>query len=117
MAQKLYDLVVKTGSYTDQSGQEKGRFMNVGAVMKGDNGSFIMLNKTFNPAGVPDLNGRGGDSVLISMYEPRQNDRPSPSNQPQQQPQPASQQAGPDYGGGTAADDIPFAQHQRGAII
>lgn len=25
----------------------------------------------FNPAGVPDLSGRGGESVLLSMFEPK----------------------------------------------
>lgn len=37
---------------------------------------------------------------------------------PLQSPQPASQQAGPDYGGGDEWDDeIPFAQHMRGTVI
>ena len=72
MAQKLYDLAVKTGEYQDNQGNKKGRWQNVGAVMKGDDGSkFIILAKWFNPAGVPDLSGRGGEAVLLSMFEPK----------------------------------------------
>lgn len=75
MAKKLYDLAVKTGEYQDRTtGQNKGRWQNVGAVMQGDDGGkFIMLAKWFNPAGVPDLSGRGGESILLSMFEPQQN--------------------------------------------
>lgn len=81
MAKKLYDLAVKTGTYTNKNGEEKGRWLNVGAVMLSDDGSkFIMLQRTFNPAGVPDLSGRGGGSVLLSMFEPKDKD-----NQPQDQ--------------------------------
>lgn len=66
---KKYDLVVKTGEYTDQSGAVKGRFKNVGVVMDGQNGPYILLDRTFNPAGVPGQDGR--ESIIISMYEPR----------------------------------------------
>jgi hypothetical protein len=67
-SKKLYDLAVKTGEYQDRaSGQTKGRWQNVGAVMQSDDGNkFIMLAKWFNPAGVPDLSGKGGESVLLS---------------------------------------------------
>lgn len=72
MAKKLYDLAIKTGEYKDREGKTKGRYQNVGAVMQSDDGGkFIMLAKWFNPAGVPDA--RGGESILVSMYEPRQN--------------------------------------------
>ena len=81
MAKKLYDLAVKTGTYTNKNGEDKGRWLNVGAVMLSDDGSkFIMLQRTFNPAGVPDLSGRGGESVLLSMFEPKDKD-----SQPQDQ--------------------------------
>ena len=74
MAKKLYDLAVKTGEYTVQ-GQTKGRYENVGAVMQSDDGNkFIMLKRVFNPAGVPDLSGRNSDSVLLSMFPPKDSD-------------------------------------------
>lgn len=73
MAKKLYDLVAKIGEYTTQSGEKKARWQTVGAVMANDDGGkFVMLSKWFNPAGVPDLSGRGAtsESILLSMFEP-----------------------------------------------
>ena len=99
---KLYDLAVKTGSYTNAQGETKHRWQNVGAVMQGqDGGMYLMLAKWFNPAGVPDE--RGGESILISMFEPRQNDQ----QQPQQQRQAPAPQQQP-LQGGDFEDDIPF---------
>ena len=82
---KLYDLVVKTGSYTDRKGNEKARWLNVGSLMEKDGNKFIMLHKTFSPAGVPDLSGRGGDSVLISMFEPKDRDQQQSAPEPRAQ--------------------------------
>ena len=74
MAQKVKDLAVKTSEYVDPAtGETKGRFQNVGAVLRGDDGNeFLMLDRTFNPAGVP--NPKGNDSVLIGMFDPRPKD-------------------------------------------
>lgn len=73
MAKKIYDLAVKTGSYTDKTGQQKGRYQNIGAMMESDDGScFIMLNAWFNPAGV--ARKEGAESVLVSCFVPRQTD-------------------------------------------
>lgn len=114
MATKLYDLAVKTGEYTDGQGQIKGRWQNVGAVMKNnDGGKFIMLAKWFNPAGVPDLTGKGAtsESILLSMFEPKQQGQgQAPAAAPAQRPaaqRPAAPRPAPapqqDY-----EDDIPF---------
>lgn len=71
-AKKTHDLAVKVGEYTDSSGAKKGRWLNVGRVMASDDGGEVwLLDKTFNPAGVPDLNGKGGDSVLLSKFPVR----------------------------------------------
>lgn len=88
MAQKINDLAVKVSEYQDrQSGQMKGRYENVGAVIQSDDGSqFLMLKRTFNPAGVPNPDNR--ESVLVSVFEPRQRQQQAP----QQTPQQASQQ-------------------------
>lgn len=84
MAKKLYDLKVKTGEYQNAAGEKKGRWITVGRIMQSDDGrEFIMLDKTFNPAGVPDLTGKGGDAVLVSKFEPQNNDQgggAAPSN-------------------------------------
>lgn len=70
MAQKLCDIAVKTGEYQDrQSGQMKGRWQNVGALMKSDDGSeFIVMHRWFNLAGLPNPNNR--DSVVMSCFKP-----------------------------------------------
>lgn len=118
MAQKIRDLAVKTGEYQDrQTGKTKGRYENVGAIMQGDNGSFIMLKRTFSPAGV--INPDNRDSVLISIFEPRdQQQAPQQANQqPQgnayrQQSQGNVYQDSSQVAGGPVDDldqDIPFA--------
>ena len=66
----LYDLAVKTGEYQDNQGNTKGRYETVGKVLRNDNGQFMLLKKTFNPAGV-DSNG---DMIMVSMFEPRPRD-------------------------------------------
>lgn len=72
MATKIYDLAVKIGKYVGSDGKEKGRWQNVGAIMQTDDGGkFIMMAKWFNPAGVPDLANKGGDSILLSMFPPK----------------------------------------------
>jgi hypothetical protein len=84
MATKLYDVAVKTGSYTDKNGEEKGRYENVGSVWKGDNGEYMVMKRTFNPAGVPFKDG--SDSIFLSLFVPREDG---------QQQQPQRQQAKP----------------------
>lgn len=82
---KLRDLVVVTGTY-ESNGETKKRYENIGALMESnDGGQYIMLKRTFNPAGVPNPENR--DSVLVGMFE---------SNRDQQRPQ-ASQQQGQQY--------------------
>lgn len=69
---KVKDLAVKVSEYTDRNGQQKARWENVGSIMRGDNGNeFILLNRHFNPAGIANPDNR--ESVLISMFEPKQN--------------------------------------------
>jgi hypothetical protein len=93
MAHKLYDLTVKTGEYTNSQGETKGRYENVGSVMQGDNGQFVILKRTFNPAGVPNPDGK--DSVLLSCFEPQQgqqnNQQQAPMGGVQQYQQPQQQ--------------------------
>jgi len=64
MSKKVYDLAVKLG--------EKN-WLNVGAVLeKDDGGRFIILERSFNPAGVPNSDNKS--SLIISMFEPKQKD-------------------------------------------
>lgn len=62
MSKKIYDLAVKLGDKN---------WLNVGAVLqKDDGGKFIILERSFNPAGVP--NPENKSSVILSMFEPKQ---------------------------------------------
>jgi len=67
MTKKTKDLAVKVGTYL-KDGKEKGRYVNVGAVLQGDDGgTFILLDRTFNPAGVP--NPENKPTVIVSMFD------------------------------------------------
>ena len=110
MAKKLYDLAVKTGEYQDRAtGQTKGRWQNVGAVMQADDGNkFIMLAKWFNPAGVPDLTGKNAtsESILLSMFAPKD---PNAAPAPAQAPAPRAAAPAPRPAAAPMDDsDIPF---------
>lgn len=82
MASKMYDVVVKTGEY-QSNGETKGRYENIGTMMQGDNGPFLILKRTFNPAGVPNPDNK--DSVLVSLFEPQQQQNNQQNNQQGQQ--------------------------------
>lgn len=101
-ATKVKDIAVKTGEY-QKDGQTKGRYENIGSIFKSDDGgTFLLMKRTFNPAGVPNPDNR--DTVLISVFDLRDNDsqprQPAPAQRqaPQQQP----------FGANVADDDIPF---------
>lgn len=63
---KVKDLVVKIGTYTT-GGQEKTRWKTIGALMEGDSGQFLFLDRSFNPAGVPFK--EGSESIIVSMFD------------------------------------------------
>lgn len=72
MAKKIYDLVVANGKY-QSNGQEKTNYVNIGVMMeKDDGGKFILLERTFNPAGVVNLDNKS--SIIVSMYPPKNKD-------------------------------------------
>jgi hypothetical protein len=102
---KLYDLAVVTGSYESQ-GQTKNRYKNVGAVLQKDDGSkFITLDRSFNPAGVPFRDG--SDTILLSMFTPKDDANKGGQQQAPQQRQAAPAPA-PRAATGGMDDDIPF---------
>ena len=109
MATKKYDLAVKVSSYTDRNGESKNRYENIGAVFQGDNGPYLVLKRSFNPAGVPFK--EGSDSIIVSCFEPRERDGDGGQRQA-----PARQSAPASGGGMDMNDDIPFAPYAaRGA--
>ena len=112
---KKYDIAVKTGSYTNAQGEEKGRYENVGAVMSGDNGPFLILKRTFNPAGVPNPDDR--DTVILSLFEPREEgeqQRPAPQQKGGTGGAPSRQRSAPPApsrgNDPFPDDDIPFVR-------
>ena len=105
---KLYDVTIKTGEYTDNSGQTKGRYTKIGVVMSGsDGGQFMLLEPQVDIAGCLMLQNNLAvakgqpprDSVMCSMFAPNeqggqpmpQPTQPAPQPTPQQQPQPMMQ--------------------------
>ena len=96
---KIYDLAVKVGEYTTKSGETKGKYENIGEVMeKDDGGKLIFLKRTFNPAGVTVQDGR--ENILVSMFEPRNNDGQQQQSGNSQKPKPKFDDIGD--------DDLPF---------
>lgn len=72
MTKKKYDLAVKVGEKPDG----KAIWKNCGVVLeKEDGGRFILLERTFNPAGVPGSE----PSILISMFAPKPKDDQAPA--------------------------------------
>lgn len=109
MPRKKYDLTVKVGEYQDRSGQTKSEWKRIGVVMQNDDGSeFAILDRTFNPAGVPNPENRS--TVLVNFFEPRDDSGGRQSQPSQSQPRntgaarpPATNSAPP-----PPDDDIPF---------
>lgn len=100
---KKYDIAVKTGSYQDNQGQTKNRYMNIGAVMQGDNGPFILLDPMVNLAAAPREPGK--DRVICSLFEPRAADGQAPAAAPAQRQAPPQRPAPAQQ---PMDDDIPF---------
>ncbi|MBQ7220699.1 MAG: hypothetical protein IJS28_06955 [Synergistaceae bacterium] len=69
MATKLYDLAVVTRKYTDNAGQEKNVWENVGAILQADGDPYMMLKAHFLPAAIARKDG--SESILVSMFVPK----------------------------------------------
>lgn len=65
MSKRMYDIVVKTGEKPDG----KAIWKTVGVMMEGDKGPFLLLDRTFNPAGVPPKTPTDS-SIFCSLFEP-----------------------------------------------
>ena len=106
---KTHDLAVKVGTYVDSQGESRNRYVQVGGIFEKDDGSqFISINRTFNPAGVPNPDNKEG--VLLSRFEVKPRDGAPRQQQAAPQATPARQAAPKTSGSGfdDMADDIPF---------
>ena len=97
MATKIYDIAVETGRYTDNNGKDKKRWKNIGAVwtstdIKGDKYSYLTLDRSFNPAGVPCK--EGADVIYCSLFKPKNS---AENNSQQQSSYQQQQQAKHDF--------------------
>lgn len=69
MATKLYDLAIKVGEY-DKGGETKGRYKNIGTVMQGEKGPYMLLDATMiSPNLFMLVNKERRDSVIVSMFD------------------------------------------------
>jgi|DEB0MinimDraft_10_1074344.scaffolds.fasta_scaffold11920_6 hypothetical protein len=69
---QLYSLAVKVLDEPTASGERKRKYVNIGMVFDSGNGPYMIIDRTFNPAGVPNPDNKTG--VVVSMFEPRKND-------------------------------------------
>ena len=105
MAHKTHDIVAKVGEYTDRQGNTKARYENVGALMQGDNGPFIMMKRTFNIAGLPN---DGRDNALLSCFEPRDDQQPRQQSARQASYDAQRPSGGRGYSDGIDESEVPF---------
>jgi len=64
-----HDLCVVVGTFR-VGDQEKKKWQKVGVEMEtAEGGRFILLDRWFNPAGVPDPENRG--NVMLSLFDPK----------------------------------------------
>ncbi len=83
MTKKTHDLAVKVGEY-EKDGQTKNRYVNIGMILeKDDGGRFMLLNRSFNPAGVPFK--EGSETIMVSMFsttsgKENNEEKPAPSD-------------------------------------
>jgi hypothetical protein len=103
-ARKIKDIAVKTGEYQDNNGQTKGRYQNIGALMKNEDGSvFILLQRWFNPAGI----NSDRETILLSCFDLReQGEQQSSGGGGGQSARPGSNRQ--QSGAPAMDDDIPF---------
>ena len=78
---KIGRLACKVGSY-QKDGVTKGKYVDVGVLMQSQDGSmYVLMNTTFNPAGVP--NPENKESIIVSVF--MDNQQQQQNTQPQQQ--------------------------------
>lgn len=69
MTKKLYTLSVKVKEHTLPNGEVRKKYLPIGMMLEGEKGPYIIIDRTFNPAGVQNPDDRTG--VIVSMFEPK----------------------------------------------
>lgn len=75
---KKYDICAVKGTYTNKEGKTRNEYLNVGVVMEKEGREFILLERTFNPAGLPNPDNRS--NVLLSLFEPKEKGQAQPQS-------------------------------------
>ena len=71
MATKKYDVAIKVGEY-EANGQKKNRYQNIGVIMEGEHGPYLMLNALFTSHQLNMLcNKDRRESLLCSLFAPK----------------------------------------------
>jgi hypothetical protein len=95
-------LVAKVGSYTNNQGEQKGEYVNVGVLLENQNGEYLLLDPSINIAGLlmkQNLDsGKQNKSLAVSIFDDSNRQQGQSYNnqqQPQQQQGYAPQQQQP----------------------
>lgn len=83
MSEKVFDCIVATSKYQDNTGAEKRRWKNIGAIFsdkdqQGKKYFFMLLDRSFSPAGVDAP--VGSDSLRVTLTTPKQKNYASQNN-------------------------------------
>ena len=74
---KTHDITIKIGEY-EVNGDKKGRYLNIGSMMEGDNGPFLLLNAYNLPMELNYLaNPKRQDKIIASLFEVKTDDERS----------------------------------------
>ena len=98
MGQRLYRVVAPNGNYTDQSGQQKTRWLNVGSIIETNSGR-VVLKLDCLPVNPPP-NDDGQPGIWLQCFEPDRNEGQPPQRQGQSRGQNTGQQYAEQSGGG-----------------
>ena len=110
MPKKIFDAVASVGEYTDRNGQQKKRYVNIGAVFESDDGKYMSLKLESIPVG-PNWSG------WVSFFVPKEREQ-SPAQQAHNEAKANGYQPGSTKDGGfqDMSDEIPFAG-MRGKML
>lgn len=120
-------LVAAVGEYTNQQGETKKRWQNVGVLMDGnDGGQYVLIDPNISLAGIMQSqnvmamkkNEQLRDRVMLSLFDEQQGQHGQQGGgyqQPQQQPQQGGyQQQAPQQGGYQQQPPQQAPQQQNG---
>lgn len=104
MTHATHDLAVKTGEYVNRDGETKARWVNIGKELQTDDGGrFLLINRHFNPAGIPNPEDR--DTVAISLFKIDRDEKGTKKQDAHNQAKSNGYQKQPDP---ELNDDLPF---------